>query len=79
MQALKQAGTALLTPDTVAGRINDGLQIGTLAINNATTVTWFMHHGVDLGNVATYSNTAFLAANGVLASFNIANRIGYHA
>ncbi|ALD92893.1 hypothetical protein CR3_3706 [Cupriavidus gilardii CR3] len=79
VQALKQAGTALLTPDTVAGRINDGLQIGTLAINNATTVTWFMHHGVDLGNVATYSNTAFLAANGVLASFNIANRIGYHA
>ncbi|UXC38953.1 LWXIA domain-containing protein [Cupriavidus gilardii] len=79
VQALKQAGTALLTPDTVAGRINDGLQIGTLAINNATTVNWFMHHGVDLGNVATYSNTAFLAANGVLASFNIANRIGYHA
>ncbi|UZN51634.1 LWXIA domain-containing protein [Cupriavidus cauae] len=79
VQALKQAGTALLTPDTVAGRFNDGLQIGTLAINNATTVTWFMHHGVDLGNVATYSNTAFLAANGVLATFNVANRIAHHA
>lgn len=76
---LATVGGALLTPDTWAGRINDTLQLGTLAINNGNTVLWFGEHGVgNLSEPLTYSNAAFLTANTVLSTLNFANRIAYH-
>lgn len=76
--ALKGVIGAILHPDTVPGRVNDALQIGTLAINNGNSVLWFAHNGLAFGDPLMYSTLAFTAANPVLSTFNVANRLGHH-
>lgn len=77
--AIGTVGTSILTPDTPAGRVNDTLQLTTLAINNGNTALWFGEHGVtQLGEPLTYSSAIFLAANSVLSTVNFASRAGYH-
>lgn len=76
---LGTVGTSILTPDTPAGRVNDTLQLTTLAINNGNTALWFGEHGVtQLGEPLTYSSAIFLGANSVLSTVNFAARAGYH-
>lgn len=77
-QVLKGVIGAILHPDTVPGRINDALQIGTLAVNNGNSVLWFAHNGLAFGDPLLYSTLAFAAANPVLSTFNVANRLGHH-
>ena len=76
---LAAASGKLLSPQTVAGRVNDGLQLGTLALNNGNTAMWFAQNGFDPGNPATWSNLLFVGANVVLSARNFAGRLGYMA
>ncbi len=75
LDALRTAPRKILSTQTIAGRVNASLQIGTLGVNTGNTVSWFITHGFEPGNPATYSNAILGTANIALNSVNIAERI----
>ncbi|HEX3141995.1 MAG TPA: hypothetical protein VHQ87_18205, partial [Rhizobacter sp.] len=79
LAVLQTAPSKVLSPSSLAGKLNDGLQLGTLAINNGNTALWFANHGFHADNPATWSNLIFVSANVVLSARNFAGRLGYTA